>query len=137
MAGALDDLVAAVVRGWATMAWTWMEAANAIAIALLDLPDVESGHPGFNQAAVMVPPQQAPTALHPKAFSNWDDHPLPDNALTLDPAQVNAGEATQVRLVVQPPAGTASGTYTGSLCNAMGTGLLDEIGVYVVGDTLP
>jgi hypothetical protein len=137
MAGALDDLVAAVVRGWAMVARTWIEAANAILVAMLDLPDVESGRPGFNVAAVVVPPQQAPTALRPEDFSNWDLDQLPGDALTVEPGQVKAGEATTVRLLVRPPEGTASGTYTGSLCNATGVRLLDGIGVYVVGDTPP
>ena len=137
MAGALDDLVAAGVRAWLTVAQASIEAANDIVVALLELADVESGRPGFNEEIVMLSAQLAPTTLHPQAFSNWDDDQLPLGALTVEPGQVNAGEATKVRLLVQPPEGAVSGTYTGLLCDSNGACLLDEIGVYVVGETPP
>jgi hypothetical protein len=137
MAEQLDDVVAAAVRAWVTVAGAWIEAANAIGVAWLDLPAVESGGPGFNEEIVALSAQRASTALHPVAFSDWDDNELPREALTVEPDQVNAGEATTVRVLVQPPNDTVSGTYTGSLCDSSGTCLLDEIDVYVVGDTPP
>jgi hypothetical protein len=137
MAGALDDLVAAMVRGWATVARAWLEAANAMAIGFLDLADVESGSMSFNQEVVIVPRQPAVTAVHPRGFTDWDQNELAPAALTLEPAQVSADKVTKVRLVVQPPQGTASGTYTGSLHDPTGTCVLEEVGVYVVGDKAP
>jgi hypothetical protein len=137
MAGALDDLVAATVRGWATVARAWLEAANAVAIGLLDLADVESGRTSFNEEVVVVPRQPAAAPLHPRGFTDWDSNELPAAALALDPSDVKAGKATEVRLVVEPPQGTASGTYTGSLHDPTGTCVLEEVGVYVVGDKAP
>jgi hypothetical protein len=137
MAGPLDDLVAAVVRGWATVARAWLEAANAMAIGFLDLPDVESGPMSFNQQIVIVPRQPAATAVHPRSFTDWDQNELAPAALTLEPAEVSADGVTKVRLVVQPPHGTASGTYTGSFHDPAGTCVLEEVGVYVVGDKAP
>jgi hypothetical protein len=136
MAGPLDDLVAAWVRAWLAMAQASIEAANDIVVAWLELGDVETGRPGFNEEIVMLS-AHAPTSLHPQAFSNWDDDQLPLDALTVEPGQVNGGEATEVRLMVQPPQGAVSGTYTGSLCDSEGACLLDEVGVYVVGETPP
>ena len=137
MAGPLDELVAAGVGAWSSVAQAWIKAANDIVVAWLDLADVESGRRSFNKEAVVVPAQQAPTDLHPGPFSNWDRDHIPPEALAVVPAGVKAGEATEVLLVVQPPEGTCSGTYTGSLCDPNGACLLDEIGVYVVGDTPP
>ena len=137
MAGTLDDLVAALVRGWAAMARAWIEAANAMAIGFLDLAEVESGPMSFNQEVVIVPRQPAATAVHPRGFTDWDQNELAPTALTLEPAQVSADTVTKVRLVVQPPQGTASGTYTGSLHDPTGTCVLEEVGVYVVGDKAP
>jgi hypothetical protein len=137
MAQPLDDLVAAGVRAWLTMVRASIEAANDIVIAWLDLADVESGRPGFNEEVVTLSAQGAATSLHPQAFSNWDDDQLPLDALTVEPDRVKTGEATKVRLRVQPPDGVVSGTYTGSLCDENGACLLDEIGVYVVGETPP
>ena len=137
MAGPLDDLVAAGVRAWLSVAQAWTKAANDIVVAWLDLADVESGRRSFNKEAVTVPAQQDPTDLHPGPFSNWDRDQLPPGALAVVPAGVEAGVATEVLLVVQPPEGACSGTYTGSLCDPNGACLLDEIGIYVVGDTPP
>ncbi len=55
----------------------------------------------------------------------------------MTPAQVEAGKITEVVVSVQPPPGTASGTYTGSLYDPTGTCVLEEIGIYVVGDRSP
>jgi hypothetical protein len=137
MAGSLDDLVAAAVRAWLTVARAWIEAANAIGVALLDLPAVESGRTGFNREVVVLPAQPAPTAVHPEGFSNWDYHELPPPALAVDPSDVDAGVVTEITVVVHPPEGAASGTYVGSLCDPNGACLLDEVGVYVVGDRSP
>lgn len=137
MASTLDDLVGAAVRTWANVARTWIEAANTILVGWLDVPDVESGGTGFNEGSVVVPAQQSPTDLSPESFSNWDNDPLPKHALAVKPAGVEAGKITQVIVSVQPPAGTASGTYTGTLCDSNGTCLLEEVGVYVVGDRSP
>ena len=137
MAGALDDLVVAVVRGWAAVARAWIEAANAMAIGFLDLADVESGRTGFNEETVVVPGQPAATAVHPRGFIDWDHNELAPAALTVEPAQVTAGKVTKVRVVVQPPQGTASGTYTGSLHDPTGVCLFEEVAVYVVGDESP
>jgi hypothetical protein len=137
MAGALDDLMASAVRGWGTAALASVEAINAMMIAMLELADVESGPPGFNEEEVVVPAQPGATALHPGPFSDWDHNQLPDGALTLVPGQVNAGEVTRVLLRVEPPAGKPSGTYTGSLHDPVGNCLCEDAGVYVVGDTSP
>lgn len=137
MAGTLDDLVSAAVRTWATVAQTWIEAANAILVGWLDVPDVETGAPRFNEEVVVVPAQLASTALNPGSFSNWDQDQLPAEAFAVKPAEVDAGEITKVLVSVQPPKGTASGTYTGSLYDPTGTCLLEEVGVYVVGDRSP
>jgi hypothetical protein len=137
MAGPLDELVAAGVGAWSSVAQAWIKAVNDIVVAWLDLADVESGRRSFNKEPVVVPAQQAPTDLHPGPFSNWDRDHIPPEALAVVPAGVKAGEATEVLLVVQPPEGACSGTYTGSLCDPNGACLLDEIGVYVVGDTPP
>jgi hypothetical protein len=135
MAGPLDDLVAAAVRAWATVARTWIEAANAIGVAWLDMPAVESGRTGFNEEVVVVPAQQAPTPLHPGPFADWDHNVLPPAALAVVPPQVRAGEVTEVCVRVHPAGGIASGTYTGSLNSPGGACLVDGIGVYVVGDS--
>jgi hypothetical protein len=138
MAGPLDDLLGAAVRAWATVARTWIEAANAIGVGWLDMPAVESGRTGFNEEVVVVPAQQAPTALHPGPFADWDHNVLPPAALAVVPAQVGAGEVTEVCVRVHPASGIASGTYTGSLFNSPGGACLVEgIGVYVVGDSSP
>ena len=137
MAGALDDLVAAAVRGWAAVARAWIEAGNAMAIEFLDLADVESGHTGFNEETVVVPRQPAATAVRPRGFTDWDHNELPLAALTVEPAQVNADKVTEMRVLVQPPQGTASGTYTGSLHAPTGVCLFEEVAVYVVGDKSP
>ena len=137
MANTLDDLVGAAVRTWATVARTWIEAANTALVGWLDVADAESVLTGFNEEVVLVPRQQAATALHPGPFTDWDQNQLPPAALTVQPAQVNAGEVTEVRVVVQPPNGTASGTYTGSLYDPTGACLLKGVGVYVVGDKPP
>lgn len=137
MAGSLDDLVAAAVRGWAGVARAWIEAANAMVIEFLDLADVESGRTGFNEEIVVVPQQPAPTDVHPRGFTDWDHNELAPAALTVEPAQVNAGKVTEVRVVVQAPQGTASGTYTGSLHDPTGVCLFEEVAVYVVGDKSP
>jgi hypothetical protein len=137
MASTLDDLVAAAVRTWATVARTWIEGANAVLVGWADLPDVESGRTGFNEELVVVPAQQAQTALKPESFSNWDQDHLPAEALAVKPAGVKAGEITEVVVSVQPPQGTASGTYVGSLCDSSGACLLPDVGVYVVGDRSP
>jgi hypothetical protein len=137
MASALDDLVATAVRTWATVARSWIGAANAILVGWLDVPDVESGRSAFNEGFVLVPAQQSPTVLSPESFSNWDDDPLPNHALAVKPAGVESGTVTEVIVSVQPPAGTASGTYTGMLCDSNGTCLLEDVGIYVVGDRSP
>ena len=137
MAGPLDDLVADAVRAWLSMARASVEAANDIIVEWLDLADVESGRLGFNEAIVFVPEQPDATPLHPRGFTDWDGNELPPDAFDLDPSDVKGGEATQIRLLVQPPEGAVSGTYTGSLCDSNGACLLDEIGVYVVGETPP
>jgi hypothetical protein len=134
MANTLDGLVAAAVRTWATVARTWIEAANSILLGWLDVADVESGRTGFNEEVVVVPAQQAPTVLNAGSFSNWDQDQLPAESLDLKPVEVKAGEFRKVLVSVEPPEGTASGTYTGSLYDPAGTCLLEEVGVYVVGD---
>jgi len=137
MAGPLDDLVAAGVRSWLSVAQAWIDAANDIVIAWLDLADVESGGRSFNEEAVTVPAQRTPIDLHPRGFTDWDQNELPPTALTIEPAQVDGGAVTKVRVVVVPPDGTPSGTYTGSLHDPAGTRVVEEVGVYVVGDRLP
>jgi hypothetical protein len=137
MANTLDDLVGAAVQTWATVVRTWMEAANAVLVGWLDVADVESGRTGFNEQLVVVPAQEAPTALNPGSFSNWDQEQLPANALAVNPVEVNAGEIKKALVLVKPPQGTASGTYTGSLHDPTGTCLLEEVSVYVVGDRSP
>jgi hypothetical protein len=138
MASPLDDLMAAAARGWATVGRSWIEAANAIAVSCLDMPAVESGRTGFNEEVVVVPAQQAPTALRPGPFADWDQNVLPPAALAVVPAQVGAGEVTEVCVRVHPAGGIASGTYMGSLFSSPGGACLVEgIGVYVVGDSSP
>lgn len=137
MAGPLEDLVAAGVRAWLSVAQAWIEAANDIVVAWLDLAEVESGRRGFNEELVVVPAQQSPTALSPESFSNWDDDQLPRHTLAVKPTRVEAGRVTEVIVSVQPPEGTSSGTYTGSLYDTKGTCVLEEVGIYVVGDRSP
>lgn len=137
MAGPVDDLMTAGVRAWLTMVQASIDAANDIVVAWLDLADVESGRPGFNEEIVFVPGQPDATPLHPTDFTDWDDNELPPHAFDLDPSDVKAGEPTQVRLLVRAPEGAVSGTYMGSLCDSNGACLLDEVGVYVVGETPP
>ena len=63
---------------------------------------------------------------------------LPPAVLAVVPAQVGAGEVTEVCVRVHPAGGVASGTYTGSLFNSPGGAcLVDGIDVYVVGDSSP
>jgi hypothetical protein len=137
MADTLDDLVGAAVRTWATVARTWIEAANTVLVGWLDVADAESMLTGFNEEVVLLPRQQAATALHAGPFTDWDQNQLRPAALTVEPAQVNAGEVTEVRVKVQPPHGTASGTYRGSLYDPTGACLLKGVDVYVVGDRPP
>jgi len=137
MAATLDDLAAAGVRAWLRILQVSIEAANDLVVAWLDLADVENGQPGFNEEIVFVPEQPDATPLHPRDFTDWDGNRLAPDAFELAPSEVEAGEATRIRLLVQPPEGAVSGTYTGSLCDSNGACLLDEIGVYVVGETPP
>jgi hypothetical protein len=130
MPSTLDELVATATQTGATVARTWIEAANAVLVGWLDVPDVESGRTGFNEDFVVVPAQQSATPLSPESFSNWDDKKLDNGALKVNPAGV-------VIVSVQPPKGTASGTYTGSLYDPTGTCVVEEVGVYVVGDKAP
>ena len=137
MASTLDDLVAAAMRTWATVTRTWIEAANSILLGWLDVADVESGRKGFNEEVVVVPAQQVPTNLDVGSFSNWDQDQLPSEALDVKPVEVEAGQSTKVLVSVEPPKGTASGTYTGSLYDSTGICVFEEVGVYVVGDRSP
>jgi len=137
MPSTLDDLVATATQTGATVARTWIEAANAVLIGWLDVPDAESGGTGFNEESVVVPAQQSATPLRPESFSNWDDKKLDNGALKVDPAGVVAGKVTEAIVSVQPPKGTASGTYTGSLHDPTGTCVVEEVAVYVVGDKAP
>src|SRR5262245_65895811 len=98
MAGPLDDLVAAGVRAWLSVAQAWIKAANDIVVVWLDLADVESGRRSFNKEAVLVPAQQAPTDLHPGPFCNWDRDQIPPVALAVVPAGVKPGVAMEVLL---------------------------------------
>jgi hypothetical protein len=136
MPSTLDDLVATATQTGATVARTWIQAANAVLIGWLDVPDVESGRTCFNEEFVVVPAQQSATSLSPESFSNWDDK-LDNGALKVNPAEVEAGKVTEMIVSVQPPKGTASGTYTGSLYDPTGTCVVEEVGVYVVGDKAP
>ena len=137
MPSTLDELVATATQTGATVARTWIEAANAVLVGWLDVPDVESGRTGFNEDFVVVPAQQSATPLSPGSFSNWDDNKLDNGALKVNPAGVEPGKVTEVIVSVQPPKGTASGTYTGSLYDPTGTCVVEEVGVYVVGDKAP
>jgi hypothetical protein len=137
MSSTLDELVATATQTGATVARTWIQAANAVLIGWLDVPDVESGRSSFNQGFVLVPAQQSVTPLSPESFSNWDDKKLDNGALKVNPAEVEAGKVTEMIVSVQPPKGTASGTYTGSLYDPTGTCVVEEVGVYVVGDKAP
>jgi hypothetical protein len=137
MTDRLDDLATAAVRAWITAVRAWIKAANAIGVSWLDLPGVESGRTGFNEEVVVVEAQGAPTTLHPGPFADSDNNELPHDKVSLVPAQVDAGEEIEVHVKVALPVATASGTYTGSLLDSGGTCLVDEIGVYVVGDSVP
>ena len=138
MADPLNELARTAVRAWATVARAWIEGANAISVSMLDLPASESDQLGFNQEVVLVPAQQGGTDVRPGRFADADDTPLPPESIAVAPATVGAGTETEVRVRVQPPAGIASGTYTGSLWDASGSRcIVEEIGVYVVGDHAP
>jgi len=138
MADRLDDLATATAGAWAIAGRAWMEAVNAIGVGWLDLANVESGQSGFNREAVVVGPQLIATDLHLGRFTNWAGEALPHDAISVEPSRIPAGKATTVNVRVEPPEGTASGTYTGSLSNAPnGACLVDGIGIYVVGDNLP
>ena len=97
MANTLDDLVGAAVRTWATVARTWIEAANTVLWGGWTWRMPRACSHGFNEEVVLLPRQQAATALHPGPFTDWDQNQLPPAALTVQPAQVNAGEVTEVR----------------------------------------
>ncbi len=138
MTDRVDDLTADAVGAWATAARDWMEAVNEIWLSWLDLAAVESGQTGFNQEVVVVKAQPAPTDLRPGPFTDWDGNELPRDAVTVEPSRVAAGQETTVRVRVKSSRGLASGTYTGPLLNASDDAcLVDEIGVYVVGDRVP
>jgi hypothetical protein len=135
MADQPNDLATAAVRGCAAAGRAWMEAVNAAWLGCLDLPTVESGRTGFNQEFVVIRGRQGPITLHPEGFVAWDGTQLPAAAVSVVPSQVGAGEETEVCVRVVPPGGISSGTYTGSLLDSPGgTPLVDEVGVYVVGD---
>lgn len=132
-----DDSVTAVVRAWATAALAWMGTLNVIGVSWLAMRRVESGNTGFNEETVVVPAQQTPTALCPDGFFDWDGNKLPPSSVAVAPPQVYAGQETEVCVSVQPPAGIASGTYTGSLLvSPGGAPVVEGIGVYVVGSAL-
>jgi hypothetical protein len=138
MADQLDELARAAVRGWATAAQAWVQAANAIGVSWLNLPGVESGRTGFNEEVVVVPPQVASKPLHPEGFADCDGNVLSPDAMAVVPAEAGTGGGAAVCVRVKPPEGTASGTYTGSLSDSPGGRcLVDEIAVYVVGDHAP
>jgi len=136
---AVDDFTKAAVRGWATAAHAWMEAANSVLVSWWDLADVERGRPGFNEETVWVPAQGAPVTVHPGRFADVEGRELPREAVFVVPSRVRADEDTEVRLqVIGPLQSVASGTYTGSLLDSpYGIPLVDEVGVYVVGDRAP
>ncbi|HEY7456127.1 MAG TPA: hypothetical protein VH703_02530 [Solirubrobacterales bacterium] len=138
MANRLEDLAAAAVGAWAIAGRAWMEAVNEVGVGWLDLADVEGGRASFNEETVVIGPQLVPTVLHPGRFVDWGGNELPAEAVEVDPRRIPPGRQTTVRVRVEPPPGTASGTYTGSLRSAPdGPRLVDEIGVYVVGDSVP
>lgn len=138
MADPLNELVSASVRAWATVARAWIENANEIWLTVLDAPAAESDQLGFNEETVLVPAQPAATGVRPGRFADADDSPLPAAAISIAPANLVAGADTEVCVRIEPPPGSASGTYTGSLWDSSGSRcIVDEIGVYVVGDRAP
>lgn len=138
MANSFNDLASAALRAWATLARAWLEGATSVWFTVIDLAETESDEQGFNEAVVVVPAQAAPTALKLDRFADADDRQLSPAAIGVSPADLVAGEDTKVRISVTPPAGTASGTYSGSLWNsAKSKCLAEEIQLYVVGDQLP
>lgn len=139
MADQVDDFAKAAVQAWATAAQAWAETVNSIMVSWWDLANVESGHSGFNEEAVWVPAQSAPTKLHPGRFADVQGNELPREAVFVAPPRVSVNKDTKVRvMVIGPLDRVASGTYTGSLLDSpYGTPLVDEIGVYVVGGHAP
>ena len=83
--------------------------------------------------------QSAPVTVHPGRFADVEGRELPREAVFVVPSRVRADEDTEVRLqVIGPLQNVASGTYTGSLLDSpYGIPLVDEVGVYVVGDRAP
>lgn len=138
MTDRLDDLTTDAVGAWATVTGAWMEAVNEIWLSWLDLGAVESGQTGFNEEVVVVKAQPVPTDLRLGPFTDWDGKELQRDTVHVEPPRVPAGQETAVRVWVDPRDNLASGTYTGQLLNASdGVPLVEEIGVYVVGDRVP
>ena len=138
MADQIDELARSAVRAWATAAQAWLRAINSIGVSWLDLPGVESGPTGFNEEVVAVPPQVAPSQVHPEAFADSDGNVLSPDAMAVDKAEAATDGDAAVCVRVEPPVGTASGTYTGSLMDSPGGRcLVDEVAIYVVGDHAP
>lgn len=138
MSDPLNDLVAAAVRAWASVAAAWIKSANAGLVGLLELADTESDLLGFNEETVLVPAQPAACGISAGRFANFDDTPLPAEAISVTPPALGAGVETRVCVRVAPPQGTASGTYMGTLIDSSGGRCVaEEVGVYVVGDRAP
>lgn len=140
MTDRLDELAQDAAGAGAVAALASIHAANRVFARWLDLANVESGWPGLNEQVVVVGPQAIATALAPGDFRNWDGDKLPE--VKLDPTTVQPGDATTVRLWVDPTdeanSDVPSGTYTGSLLReADNFVLVDEIDLYVVGKDRP
>jgi hypothetical protein len=138
MSDPVNDLVGNAVRAWASVARAWIASANAAWVSLLDLSDPESDQLGFNEETVMVPAQSEGCAVCAGPFVDFDNTQLPAEVISVTPQALVGGVETKVCVRVDPPKGTASGTYMGTLLDSPGGRCVaEEVGVYVVGDHAP
>jgi len=138
MSDPLNDLIGTAVRAWASVAGAWIESANAVWISLLDMSDRETDQRGFNEETVLVAAQSAACGVSAGPFVDFDNTQLPAAVISVTPQALAAGVETKVCVRVEPPPGTASGTYMGTLVEPSGGRCVaEEVGVYVVGDRAP
>jgi hypothetical protein len=138
MADRLDELARDAAKASALVGYATLEAANEILVGWLDMAEVESALAGLNEEIVVVGFRTERVDLVPGVFSNWEGKTLDPDSVDIEPARLEPGGITTVRVKVKPADGVVSGTYTGPLQRTPDhSPVVPEVSIYVVGDTEP